>query len=60
MENLDECLVNFDKKGLQYINNKGFEMFENIQIKILKCFIQKKESYKEFSKKLVLTKSDFD
>ena len=30
MENLDESLLNFDKKELQYINNKGFEIFENI------------------------------
>ena len=40
MENLDESLLNFDKEGLQYINNKGFEMFENIQIQILKNFIK--------------------
>ena len=46
MENLDESLLNFDKEGLQYINNKGFEMFENIQMKILKSFIQNKESNK--------------
>ena len=30
MENLDESLLNFDKKELYYINNKGFEIFENI------------------------------
>ena len=30
MENLDESLLNFDKDGLQYINNKGFELFDNI------------------------------
>ncbi len=30
MDNLDESLLNFDREGLQYIYNKGFEIFENI------------------------------
>ena len=30
MENLDEIIITISKKGLEYLNNKGFKIFNEI------------------------------
>ena len=35
MENLDEIIITKSKKGLEYLNKKGFEIFNEIQFQLL-------------------------
>jgi hypothetical protein len=41
MDNLDQILIVKDKRSVSYVNNKGFEIIDEIQYDVLRMYIEK-------------------
>ena len=41
MDNLDQILIVKDKKNISYVNNKGFEIIDEIQHDVLGMYIER-------------------
>lgn len=60
MDNLDEILIVKNNKSLTYINKKGFEIIDEIQLSILGKYIQGISDIFSLPNLLFLSQKDLD
>ena len=60
MDNCSSTLLAINKHGFDYQNKNGFKLIDEIQNRILLDYIELQKGQKVFSKKLILSRDDFN